>query len=134
MKIYRLIMDQSATQSICPFCLQTFSRLENHLKHCKERNGMDYQHLLSQKTLEKKNNKKKKSTCPKCGKAFLRLDTHIQKSATCRNAPTHSTPPTSTEQPHVYIQPKEIPQVTPGHHLHHLVLYLTLVLHPSTLI
>ena len=65
---------------------------------------MDYQHLLSQKTLEKKNNKQKKSTCPKCGKSFLRLDTHIQKSATCRNAPTHSTPPTSTEQPHVYNQ------------------------------
>ena len=81
----------------CPFCLQVFARLGNHLKGCPQRQGRDYTHLLSQKTLSKNTSKAKKMPCPKCGIKFERLDTHLRNSATCKNAPTQpSTSPSPT--------------------------------------
>ena len=69
-------------QRECPFCSQYFQGLGNHLQHCKDRQGRDYFQYLSQKTLQK--TRKRKEICPKCQKAFLRLDTHLKNSAFCR--------------------------------------------------
>ena len=74
----------------CPFCNKHgFKRLGNHLPHCCERNGRDYGPFLSKKTLHKeKANSCKSSFCPKCHKRFIRLDTHLRTSATCRHVPS----------------------------------------------
>ena len=83
LKITPQIMDQAVIQECC-FCHKAFERIGNHYKYCPKRDGKDFQHLLSQKTLAKKE-KGKKVACPKCGKLFLRLETHLRTSATCRN-------------------------------------------------
>ena len=86
-------MEQSATSNLCPFCGKEFVRVGNHLKHCPQRQGREYDHLLSQKTHQKKAGKQKREKCPKCEKFFARLDTHLRNSATCRSFPQ----PLSTE-------------------------------------
>ena len=80
-------MDLSATSNLCPFCEKGFVRLGNHFKHCPRRQGRDYEQLLSQKTLQKKQKKQKKGPCPKCGKLFERLDTHLRSNAVCQTIP-----------------------------------------------
>ena len=85
--ISHLNMEQSATSNHCPFCGKEFVRVGNHLKHCPQRQGREYNHLLSQKTLQKKTVKQKREKCPKCEKLFDRLDTHLRNSATCRSLP-----------------------------------------------
>ena len=72
------------TTTSCPFCNCSYLQLGKHLPHCKERNGRDYSHLLSAKTLQKKSQLKKKTECPKCHRSFKRLDTHFRVSATCK--------------------------------------------------
>ena len=87
----------------CPFCGQYFQCLGNHLQHCKDRQGRDYSQYLSQKTLEKAT-KKTRKMCPRCHKSFLRLDTHMKNSASCRTFPSLSTmaePNTEPGQPSV---------------------------------
>ena len=60
-------------------------KLGNHLPFCKLRNGRDYTQFLSSKTLKKKA-PHHKTKCPKCNKAFLRLETHLRHgSATCKD-------------------------------------------------
>ena len=63
-----------------------------------DRNGRDYNHvhLLSQKTLDNKSGKKPKETCPKCGRKFSRLDTHLKNRAICKDTQTNS-PAASTD-------------------------------------
>ena len=78
-------MDQSTLYKTCPFCNKDYKKLGIHLTHCPDRNGRDFEHLLSQKTLDKRSGKKTKETCPKCGKKFDRLDTHLRTSATCKD-------------------------------------------------
>ena len=107
-------MDQSALQC-CSFCQKCFKSLGNHYKGCPERHGADYQHLLSQGTLSNKaRGKPKKLPCPKCGKRFIRLETHLRRSASCKNVsvpdelsdppPIHPVPaPSSPSSP---VQPK----------------------------
>ena len=76
--------------STCPFCCKgDFQRLGNHLPQCSERNGRDYSHLLSKKTIHKKTRPRsaKANFCPRCHKRFSRLDTHLRTSATCRYIP-----------------------------------------------
>ena len=87
----------------CPFCGLLFKRLGNHLQYCKQREGRDYTHLLSTKTMSKYN-KASKSRCPKCLKFFKRLDTHLQKSAKCK----HLGPADKSTQP-------SLPQLTNQH-------------------
>ena len=78
-------MDQSTLKGCC-FCHNTFKSLGNHYKGCPERNGADYQHLLSQRTLDNKSKgKAKKLPCPKCGKRFIRLEAHLRNNASCKN-------------------------------------------------
>ena len=80
-------MDQE-TLRCCPFCQKRYKKPGNHYKSCPERNGRDYEHLLSQKTIAKKNPKPlKKKACPRCGGKFERLETHLRVSATCRVTP-----------------------------------------------
>ena len=79
--------DITPAQSTCPFCELSLKRLGNHLPHRKHRDGRDYQHLLSQKTLSKKN-KSRKQPCPTCKKLFLRLDTHLRLSRSCQIHPS----------------------------------------------
>ena len=69
-------------------------RLGKTLKHCPQRQGRDYEQFLSQKTLLRR---KKKEPCPKCGKLFERLDTHLHNSAICK---TIQKPPPSQPQAH----------------------------------
>ena len=85
--------------STCPFCDSSFKRLGCHLPLCKHRDGRDYEHLLSAKTLAKRSKSKKKA-CPVCNKLFSRLDTHLRLSRSCRvisrlptEDPTHQDPP-----------------------------------------
>ena len=80
-------MDESTTSNPCPFFEKGFVRLGNHLKHCPQRQGRDYEQFLSQKTLLKKQKRQKKESCPKCGKLFERLDTHLRNRAICRICP-----------------------------------------------
>ena len=81
----RAEMDQTTSNSCC-FCHKTFKSLGNHYKGCPERKGECYQHLLSKKTLAKRQYvKAKKAPCPKCGKMFLRLETHLRTNAACRS-------------------------------------------------
>ena len=70
---------------LCPFCSCEFVRLGNHLPHCRERKG-DYSEFLSSATRKKAANikKSKKCLCPRFGKLFKRLDTHLRTSATCK--------------------------------------------------
>ena len=77
--------DTHETLKECCFCNKPYKKLSNHYKSCPLRHGRDYHHLLSHiKTLSKKL-PHKKSICPNCGKSFLRLDTHIRNSATCKS-------------------------------------------------
>ena len=69
----------------CPFCEKSFRRLGNHLAYCKERQGRDFSAYLSKKTLDKRCTFSSKTSSPKCHRRFLRLDTHLKSSATCRN-------------------------------------------------
>ena len=87
-------MDRPTTEC-CPFCKKQFKKLGNHYKGCPERNGRDYNHLLSQKTLAKKC-VTQKTTCPKCGKKCTRIDTHLRNNASCKNT-MESQLPTRTE-------------------------------------
>ena len=68
----------------CPFCKVPYKGLGNHLKHCGQRDGRDYNQYLAPKTL-KKSQPRKKTKCPKCSKSFWRLDTHLRRSAVCRS-------------------------------------------------
>ena len=77
-------MASTADLSTCPFCNASYLQLGKHLPHCKKRNGRDYSHLLSVKTLQKRFQSKKKTECPKCHRLFKRLDTHFRVSATCK--------------------------------------------------
>ena len=72
--------------------------------YCRQRDGRDYQAYLSDKTRKKLGTGSRKRTCSKCGKAFLRLDTHVRNSARCRAVPSHPSP----------SQPCQMPQVTSG--------------------
>ena len=91
-------MDRPAPLSCC-FCKGNFKRLGNHYKNCPSRDGRDYQHLLSQKTIDKKS-KAKKVPCPKCGKFFLRLETHLRNSATCKSVEVPQQSSTTTHTLH----------------------------------
>ena len=110
-------MDQS-TLKCCCFCQKCFRSLGNHYKGCPERHGAEYQHLLSPGTLANKaRGKVKKLPCPKCGKRFTRLETHLRTNASCKNVsfpaeqsnppPIHpvsaSPPPSSPEQPTIPV-------------------------------
>ena len=75
-------MEKSTTS--CRFYLQSFVKLGNHLKKCPKRDGRSYDHLLSKKTLDKRN-RKTKAECPSCRKSFLRLDTHLRNSTACKH-------------------------------------------------
>ena len=77
-------MVSTTGHSTCPFCNGSYLQLGKHLPHCKERDGRDYTHLLSAKTLQKRSQSKKKTECPKCHNFFKRLDTHFRVSATCK--------------------------------------------------
>ena len=79
-----------------PFCNNAFKKLGNHLAHCPDRSGRDYNHLLSQKTLDIKSGK---GTCPKCGRKFSRLDTHLKNSAICKDTQTDSPAPSTDPDP-----------------------------------
>ena len=99
-------MDQPSTNRCC-FCNKSYRSLGNHYKGCPGRNGADYQHLLAQGTLaDKSRSKPDRQTCPKCGKRFIRLETHLRRSASCKNVPlpedlcrTSSRAPSSSEFP-----------------------------------
>ncbi len=67
----------------CPFCGLSFKRLGSHLPLCKNREGRDYEYLLSANTLAKRCKSKKKA-CPVCNKRFSRLDTHLRLSRSCQ--------------------------------------------------
>ena len=75
------IMASTTVFTTCPFCNFSYLQLGKHLPHCKKRDGKDYTHLLSIKTLQKRAQSSKKTECPKCLK---RLDTHFRVSATCK--------------------------------------------------
>ena len=92
-------MSQSTLSKSCPFCNNAFKKLGNHLAHCPDRNGRDYNHLLSQKTLDNRSGKKPKKTCPKCGRKFSRLDTHLMNSAICKDTQTTSPAPSADLTP-----------------------------------
>ena len=85
-------MASTSDHSTCPFCNGSYLKLGTHLPHCRERDGRDYTHLLSAKTLRKRFQSKKKSECPKCHRLFKRLDTHFRVSATCREINPHLIP------------------------------------------
>ena len=118
-----LNMAQSATSKQSPFCNRVFVRLGNHLKHCPERQGQEYDHLLSQKTIQKRVVKRRRTPCPKCGKMFERLDTHLHNSVTCQSfqpcpeaQPQPSISPSDQEEllcPSTSVSP---PQVMPTNH------------------
>ena len=86
-------MNQSTLSKSCPFCNNAFKKLGNHLAHCPDRNGRDYNYLLSQKTLDNRSGKKPKKTCPKCGRKISRLSTHLRSSAICKDTQTISPAP-----------------------------------------
>lgn len=85
-----LNMAQSAISKQCPFCEGVFLRLGSHLKYCPERQGQEYDYLLSQKTIQNREGKRSRTPCPNCGKLFARLDTHLRTSAICQNAQPNS--------------------------------------------
>ena len=87
--------------NLCPFCDQLFG---NHLPHCKQRCGREYSSLLAKNRVAPA--RSCRGTCPKCGRLFQRLDTHLRLSASCRDVtpsgpcrePTHSTDPPTHSQ------------------------------------
>ena len=108
----------SPPPTTCPFCEHPFKKLGNHLAHCKQRDGREYQHLLSTKTAAKKI-KSKKQPCSTCQKLFLRLDTHLRLSRSCQKhespatleyvqqpLPTLSHEPSSPELPQPPLAPQ----------------------------
>ena len=105
--------DITPAQTTCPFCEKSFRKLGLHLAHCKQRDGRDYQHLLSQKTLAKKR-KSKKQLCPSCGKLFLRLDTHLRLSRSCQQHPAFLEPPHQTPIHHLDHEPSCTQQSQPA--------------------
>ena len=109
-QVWRMDLPQ---ESCCCFCQKPFKRLGNHYKGCPERHGADYQHLLSEKTTAKKQNgKAKKAPCPKCGKCFLRLETHLRNSASCKvtQAPPSLVPhPSDAPVPPSSVPPSLVP-------------------------
>ena len=115
-------MDQSSSKHCC-FCLKTFKSLGNHYKGCPERNGADYQHLLSQRTLDNKfRGKAKKVPCPKCGKLFIRLEAHLRNNASCKNvtlpaehytSPPNLPAPPSPEASSTEPNPPPVPRPPP---------------------
>ena len=77
----------------CPFCNFHFKRVGNHLPRCRERNGRDYIQHLAPKSIAKREKKRvKKVQCSKCSRFFVRLDTHLRNSATCRVIPSPPPP------------------------------------------
>jgi hypothetical protein len=94
--------------STCPFCKRNnLNRLGNHLPYCSQRNGRDYAPFLSNKTLAKKVSAGccKTKFCPKCHKSFSRLDTHLRKSATCRDISQHDHSPVPAVVPALSGEP-----------------------------
>lgn len=78
-------MDQTSSNA---YCHKTFISIENHYKGCAERNGADYQHLLSKRTLDNTSNgKARKFPCPKCGKRFIHLEAHLRNNVTSTTIP-----------------------------------------------
>ena len=92
-------MDKTTSSRPCPFCGRDFASLGNHLRHCPDRHGREYEHLLSHKTLSKKSTKKQKETCTKCGGRFNRLDTHLRTSASCKDIPAQMPKVKATNSP-----------------------------------
>ena len=92
----------------CPFCNALFKRVGNHLPHCIQRDGKGYSQYLVLKTLKKKSHSLK-TKCPKCDKFFVRLDTHLRNSASCRSIPSppspsiHSATMACTTPSHAYL-------------------------------
>ena len=68
---------------LCPFCGLRFVRVSNHLPHCKQRQGRDYSSFLAKQSSSVAG--KGRGICPKCGRLFRRLDTHLRVSASCRD-------------------------------------------------
>ena len=60
-----------------------------------DREGITTQ-FLSQTTLQKSKKGSCRKTCPKCQKAFLRLDTHLKNSSTCKSVASSASSPTLT--------------------------------------
>ena len=110
-------MDESFGNCCC-FCHKSYTSLGNHYKGCPKRNGADYQHLLSFRTLANKSKgKAKKEHCPKCGKSFIRLETHLRRNASCKNVvPSVDIPPVSPSSaavPPTPPAPTILPSATP---------------------
>ena len=99
----------SSELSTCPSCSLSFKRLGSHLSLCKLRDGRDYEHLLSAKTLAKRTTSQRKA-CPRCNKYFVRLDTHLRLSRSCQ---VLSTPPNAVLQ-HQLDSPPQPPQSHPS--------------------
>ena len=76
-----------------PFLQYSIQEVGNHLPYCKQRDGRDYSQYLAPKTLKKRSQSPKKAKCPKCDKYFMRLDTHLRISASCRSIPPPSPHP-----------------------------------------
>ena len=94
----------SRPSKTCLFCNKVYTRLGNHYKYCPERNGKEYEHLLSQKTLDIRQKTVKKLPCPNCGKLFKRLENHLRNSATSKHSSSLSESDPVTE---IYIQPSQ---------------------------
>ena len=99
----------SSELSTCPFCSLSFKKLGSHLSLCKLRDGRDYEHLLSAKTLANRTTSKRKG-CPRCNKYFVRLDTHLRLSRSCQ---VPRTPPNAVLQ-HQQDSPPQPPQPHPS--------------------
>ena len=131
-----------AQSNHCCFCHKDFKSVGNHYKNCPERNGKDYQHLLSDKTLAKKRSEKtKKVPCPKCGKQFLRLETHLRNSAVCKSSyvpfqpqvsqlpsPQSQSPSSVSHPPDAltFVPPTSVSHPLDALTLYHPIMYLTL--------
>ena len=103
-QVWRMDLPQ---ESCCCFCQKPFKYLGNHYKGCPERHGADYQHLSEKTTAKKHNGKAKKAPCPKCGKCFLRLETHLRNSASCK---VTQAPPSLVPHPlDVPVPPSSVP-------------------------
>ena len=108
-------MDQH-TSNCCCFCHKTFKSLGKHYKGCPKRDGKDYQHLLSKKTITKKQSSKaKKVPCPICNKKFLRLETHLRTSASCKTVTQPIESPPSPPNSSLCAVPSPPPRSPPVH-------------------
>lgn len=77
------MMLSTSTKSMCPFCVQTFTRLAAHLPRCKKREGRDYSaYLVSHPKGSLVNHR---GRCSGCNCFFKRLDTHLRASAMCKH-------------------------------------------------